>query len=138
MLRLRLLVTAGVLAAAVAGGASATDALRPVEEASIDHRFREREPSPPSELVVVAVDDVTFGELGLQWPFPRSTFADAADVLREAGAREIVFDVQFTEPTVPDEDVALYDELGRVELAMWLVAGALSGAGAQRRGRRAR
>ena len=32
----------------------------------------------------------------------------------------------------------LHTELGRVELGMWLLAGALGGAGAQRRGRRAR
>ena len=113
MLRLRLLVTAGVLAAAVAGAGYATDVLLPVEEASIDHRFREREPRPPSELVVVAVDDVTFSELGLQWPFPRSEFARAADRLRQAGAREIVFDVQFTEPTRPREDMALYEAIDR-------------------------
>ncbi len=113
MLRLRLLVTAGVLAAVVAGAGYATDVLVPVEEASIDHRFREREPRPPTELVVVAVDDVTFSELGLQWPFPRSEFARAADRLREAGAREIVFDVQFTEPTRPREDMALYEAIDR-------------------------
>ena len=43
------------------------------------------------------------------------------DRLREAGARQVVYDVQFTEPSDrPDDDLALYDAVartGRVILA---------------------
>jgi CHASE2 domain-containing sensor protein len=108
-----MLLLAGVLAAAVGVVAQATGVLQAAEQASIDQRFATRDPSPPSDVVVVAVDDVTFSDLGLQWPFPRSIFARAATALHRAGVREIVFDIQFTEPTRPREDMALYRAIGR-------------------------
>ena len=61
----------------------------------------------------MGIDPATFQELRRQWPFPRSLHARAVDALRAAGAREIVYDVQFTEPTKPREDLALYDAIGR-------------------------
>ena len=112
-LRIRLLLTAGVLAALVAGGAQAIGVLHAMEQASVDQRFREREPDPPSDIVVVAVDDVTFSDLRRQWPFPRSLFARVIDRVHKAGASQIVVDVQFTEPTRPREDMALFDAIGR-------------------------
>ena len=65
--------------------------------------------------MVVAIDDRTFQAAAARarWPFPRSLHAEVIDRLRAAGAREIVYDVQFTEPTDDREDLALYDALGR-------------------------
>ena len=57
--------------------------------------------------------DVTFDALRRQWPFPRSWHGRVVDALHKAGAREIVYDVQFTEPTKQREDLALYDAVGR-------------------------
>jgi CHASE2 domain-containing sensor protein len=113
-----MLLLAGGLAAAVGLTAQATGVLQAAEQASIDHRFAARTPDPPKDLVVVAVDDVTFSDLGLQWPFPRSVFGRAATKLHEAGVRDIVFDVQFTEPTRPREDMALYTAIGRAHGAV--------------------
>lgn len=62
---------------------------------------------------MVAIDDVTFGELRLRYPFPRSVHARVVDRLRVAGARVIAYDVQFTEPTEPAEDNALLDAVAR-------------------------
>jgi response regulator RpfG family c-di-GMP phosphodiesterase len=111
--RLRLLLTAGILAAAVAGAAQAGGVLEAIEESSVDQRFHDRGANPPSDVVVVAVDDVTFSELGKPWPFRRSLFGRAVTRLADAGAREIVLDVQFTEPTAPREDIALFDAIDR-------------------------
>jgi CHASE2 domain-containing sensor protein len=111
--RLRMLLTAGVLAAVVASGAQLTGLLAPVEDASVDARFHTRGAHAPSDIVVVKVDDVTFDELQVQWPFPRSLHGEAARALHKAGAREIVFDIQFTEPTQPREDLALYEGIER-------------------------
>jgi CHASE2 domain-containing sensor protein len=111
--RIRLLVTAGILAAAVAGAAQAGGVLEAMEDSSVDQRFRERGAQPPADLLVVAVDDITFSELGRPWPLPRSLFGRAVRRLHDAGAREIVIDVQFTEPTAPREDMALFDALDR-------------------------
>jgi len=111
--RLRLLLTAGVLAAGLAAAAHSTGALQSVENASIDRRFDVRGEQKADGVALIAIDDVTFSDLETQWPFPRHLHAQAVAALHRAGAREIVYDVQFTEPTRPREDMALYDAIGR-------------------------
>jgi CHASE2 domain-containing sensor protein len=111
--RLRALLITAVLAACAGGIALATGVLAAVEDHTVDARFDLRGDSRPSDVVVVAIDDVTFSKLKLQWPFPRSLYARAIRRVRAAGARELVVDIQFTEPTEPAEDLALFDELGR-------------------------
>jgi CHASE2 domain-containing sensor protein len=107
-------LAAGAVAAGVASAAYAADTLRGVESDMVAARFALRETPRPSEIVVVAIDGPTFSELALRWPFPRSLHAEAIDQLDAAGAREIVYDIQFTEPsTDPADDLALYDALER-------------------------
>ena len=92
----------------------ATDTLREFESDSIDARYRLRgEQGNPRSVALVHVDDVTFDELDEQWPFPRSLHARVIDRLRRAGASTIVYDVQFTEPTEPEEDNALIEAVAR-------------------------
>ncbi|WP_217912765.1 CHASE2 domain-containing protein [Miltoncostaea marina] len=105
---------AALVAALVAAGAYAGGALARWENDTVDLRFQLRDASPPAEVAVVAIDAASFSELGVQWPFPRSLHARAIDRLREAGARTVVYDVQFTEATVPEEDLALYDAVARM------------------------
>ena len=85
-----------------------TDAFRWLELRSIDARFsiRGERPKPP-EVAVVAVDDTTFNELPIRWPFPRRYHARVIDNLKRAGAKVIVYDVQFTEKSDPRDDNAL-------------------------------
>ena len=111
--RLRPLLLAALAAACAGIGAHVTGALERLELDSVDLRFSLHEPSPPDDIVVVAVDDVTFDELGLQWPFPRSYYGRAVRRLHAAGAREIVLDIQFTEETKLREDLALYNGIAR-------------------------
>jgi len=106
-----LLATA--LAVGVALAAHAVGMLDRAEDASVDLRFGLRERPVPDDILVVAIDDATFSDLGLRWPFRRSLHAAAIDRLSEAGARAIVYDVQFTEPTAIREDGALYDAVAR-------------------------
>jgi CHASE2 domain-containing sensor protein len=84
-----------------------TGAFAPVERASRTVRFELRQTQAPKRVTVVAIDDLTFSRLDDQWPFKRRIHAHAIDVLRKAGAREIVYDVQFTEPTRAEDDQAL-------------------------------
>jgi adenylate cyclase len=62
---------------------------------------------PPSETVVVAIDEPSFAEIAQQWPWPRSLHARLINQLKQAGARVIGFDVLFAERSQPDEDRAL-------------------------------
>jgi adenylate cyclase len=106
-----------IAAAAIGVVAYATHLMRALEQQSVDARFSVRGTQPrPSEFAVVEVDDHTFDELGVQWPFPRSLHARLIDRLREAGAKVIAVDIQFTEPSPPGhlwEDEALADSVER-------------------------
>src|SRR3954447_5370313 len=86
-----------------------------LELQTIDARFDVRgEQPPPKGVAVVAVDARTFNERpGDRWPFLRRRHAKAIEILQEAGARVIVYDVQFTEPSNPDDDGQLYDAIYR-------------------------
>jgi adenylate cyclase len=101
-------------AAAFAIVAYSTHLMRALELQSVDARFSVRGAQErPDDIVVVGVDDVTFSELGVQWPFPRSLHGRVIDQLRRAGAKTIAIDIQFTEPTVPRQDNALIESIER-------------------------
>jgi CHASE2 domain-containing sensor protein len=106
-------LAAALVALALALGLQQLHALDRVEDETIGMRFHVRGAEKPSGVAVVAIDDATFSDLGEQWPFPRSLHARAIDRLTAAGAKTIVYDVQFTEPTRPREDLALLDAVAR-------------------------
>ena len=96
-----------------------------LELTTVDTRFSIRgEATRPSDVVVVGIDDVTFDETDLRWPFSRAVQAKVFDRLAAAGAKVIAVDIQYTEPTTPmpgcgtrcerlaeDQDVALAESL---------------------------
>ena len=105
------LVLTGVVLAAYGIGV-----LDQPERDTLDPRFQVRgSEGAPEDVVVVGIDDVTFNELGVRWPFPRSLHAEAIDRLREEGARVIAYDIQFTEQTTPKEDNALISAVDRTD-----------------------
>src|SRR4051812_47395526 len=116
--RARALVVAALLAVCGATALHFTGAVDDLERSSVAARFQVRHAPAPKDIVVVGVDDLTFSDLEQQWPFPRSLHARVIDRLRAAGAGLIVYDVQFTEPTKPAEDLALYHSLGRAKNAV--------------------
>src|SRR5919199_1970221 len=103
----------GMLAAAVGVVAQLTHLLPGVQSDTVALRFQARQADRPNDLVVVGIDDVTFSDLHRQWPFPRRLHAQAIDRLKAAGAKTIVYDIQFTEPTNERDDLALYDAVRR-------------------------
>jgi adenylate cyclase len=114
--RIRNYLLIAVAAASVALGLLAHSAewFERQELDTVDLRFSMRGTErPPSDLVVVGVNDETFDDLGVQWPFPRSMHGKVIDRLRKDGAKVIAYDVQFTEQTDPDEDFALFDAAGK-------------------------
>jgi CHASE2 domain-containing sensor protein len=91
-----------VMAIGVALILGQTGAFEMLELKTVDARFAVRGArKPAANLVIVGIDDKTFGRLDLQWPFPRSLDAKVIERLKRDGARAIVYDVQFTEPTTP-------------------------------------
>ena len=112
---LRAVLTAAALAVLAACALHASGALNRIERDSVDVRFSIRGPERADGIVVVAIDEATFAEFDRAvWPFPRTRHARVVDQLRRSGARLIVYDVQFTEPSPrPAADLALYDALDR-------------------------
>ncbi len=87
------LVMAAMLIAGVSG------LLDGLELNAVNLAFQLRGPEPAgSPVVIVAIDEDTFANTGLQWPWPRTYFAQLLDRLRAGGARLVAFDVFFFEP----------------------------------------
>ena len=107
------LLPAGLIAFAVGVAVYATGVLSASEQLTINARFAVRSTPPPQGFLIVAIDARTFTQLRRSWPFPRSLHAEAIDRLRADGARVIVYDVQFTTPTTPPQDLALYNAVAR-------------------------
>ena len=106
-------VAAAGLAAALAVGSSS---FAQRVEWSVYDRFAAtatRDPQPPDDIVVIAIDEPSFSEMRMQWPWPRRVHAQLIDALVNAGARTIVLDLLFDEPSTGDDDQALADAVRR-------------------------
>lgn len=88
-----------------------------LELSTVDKRFAIRGNLPQTyykDVRIVKIDDKTFSQTQMRWPFPRTSEAEAIDKLARAGAKTIVVDIQFTEPSEnPDDDYALADSISR-------------------------
>ena len=115
-LQVLLFVTVAVVAVGLGVLAYATNALRSLELNTVDTRFSIRgDEKPPSNLIVVAVDEKTFEAFGDErWPFSHDEHAKVLDRLRRDRAKVIALDIQFSEPSDTDEEtVALLDAITR-------------------------
>ncbi len=94
-----------VLLAAVALGATGlaivayeTNLLRSLELSTVNTRFSVRgNRRPPANIVLVEIDEQTFDELDLQWPFPRRVHAKVIEDIARDHPKVIAYDVQFSE-----------------------------------------
>jgi CHASE2 domain-containing sensor protein len=103
---------AGTAAALVAASASMSGVLASLENASVDARFNLRHTPPITDIVIVGIDERSIHRR--IWPFRRLRHAKAVDRRRTAGARQIVYDVQFTERSRSlSDDLALFDAMRR-------------------------
>jgi len=75
------------------------------------HRFKKA--SPSRDIVLVAIDEPSFAEIGIQWPWPRSLHGRLIDSLKKEGASAIGLDIVFSEPSSPSEDRLLADAIRR-------------------------
>jgi adenylate cyclase len=60
------------------------------------------------DIVIVVVDEPSFTQIGQKWPWPRSLHAKLVDNLSRAGAKAIIFDMLFPEPSLNSEDDQLF------------------------------
>ena len=85
----------------------------------------------PSDVLIVAIDEPSMLALG-RWPWPRATHARLIERLADAGARAVALDILLLEPdaTSPDSDARLVDAMGRMPIALPVIADQL-GVGGQ-------
>lgn len=86
-----------------------------------ESRFQTIERPVTGDIVIVDIDARSLAELGV-WPLPRRLYADLTDQLAEAGASDIVFDIDFSSASTPEDDTlfaAAIERAGNVSLAMF-------------------
>lgn len=69
--------------------------------------------APAERIIIVRIDEPSFAELGLQWPWPRRLHAELLTSLSDAGARAVGFDILFVDPSAhgPEDDDHLVDAI---------------------------
>src|SRR5580765_4854586 len=70
------------------------------------------------QIIVIRIDDRALRNYG-NWPWPRRTQAELVNKLTQAGANNILYDINFSFPSNPVDDQAFADALahsGRVTL----------------------
>jgi adenylate cyclase len=93
-------LTAGFVAAIVVVGLGVLGALDSTELSALSHLFEIRGPRTPSvPIVIVSIDEDSFDELDLPWPFPRALHATLIDRISAARPLAIGVDVLFPEPS---------------------------------------
>jgi adenylate cyclase len=60
--------------------------------------------SAETDVLIVAIDDASFNDIQMFWPWPRAAHAQLLDRLTQAGARVVGFDLVFSEPSSFGED----------------------------------
>ncbi|MBI4489383.1 MAG: CHASE2 domain-containing protein, partial [Deltaproteobacteria bacterium] len=89
------------------------DLLNIPELKSLDLRFQIRGAlSPEVPIILVSIDQDSFDELNLPWPWPRTLHATLIRKLAQSQAKLIALDILFTEPKAdPREDRALAEAI---------------------------
>ncbi len=62
--------------------------------------------------IIVAIDQPSFSELAMPWPWPRGMHGELIEALRRAGAKVIALDILISEPGDPKQDQALAAAMG--------------------------
>ena len=84
--------------------------LETLELKTVNQRFEIRGAEEPRfPIVLITVDEDSFDNLHLRWPWPRSVHAKLLDEVEKGKPRAVVFDILFPEPTRdnPKEDQIL-------------------------------
>lgn len=90
--------------------------LEALELKSVNHRFEIRGAEVPRfPIVLITVDEDSFDNLHLRWPWPRSVHARLLDAIEKGNPRAVAFDILFPEPTTGQsrEDQILATTIGR-------------------------
>ncbi|MBI2945467.1 MAG: CHASE2 domain-containing protein [Candidatus Wallbacteria bacterium] len=122
-----------LLSASLALGLAHLPILSGLELLTFDLRMRLRPQPPRSEAIVYFdIDDAALLEHGM-WPWPRDTIGAMLRLLTRAGARSILLDIEYSEPSRATVDLGATGadpvaDLGRLEARLAAVRSAIESA----------
>ncbi|MBI4240135.1 MAG: CHASE2 domain-containing protein [Candidatus Rokubacteria bacterium] len=90
--------------------------LEGLERWSLNTQFHLRGPrAPQTPIVIVSIDEDSFDELNLPWPWPRALHGQLLDTVSQGRPAVIGLDILFAEPSSygPEDDLALGEAVGR-------------------------
>jgi adenylate cyclase len=102
-------IRGGIIALVVVASAWA-GLLSSIERWELDRLFALRGPLPPrAPIVIVSIDEDSFDELNLPWPWPRALHGQFLDLVSQGRPAVIGMDILFSEPSArgPEDDAAL-------------------------------
>jgi len=117
----------GIGAALCVATLALTGSLERWEHLWLDELFELRGVRPPTApIVIVTIDESTFQELNLPWPFPRALHGKLIDRISADGPIAIGVDVMFDSPSMfgPRDDEALGAAIARAGNVVLVAAGA--------------
>lgn len=86
----------------------------PLDRFLSDKRYFLSDRAASGGIVFVAIDKQSLDAVGV-WPWPRSVHAQITDRLHTLGAADIVFDIDFSTPSTPENDTAFAEAIARTE-----------------------
>lgn len=63
-----------------------------------------------NDVIIVAIDELSFKQINVRWPWPRTLHATLVDRLRVAGAAAIAFDIIFPEKSSEQSEDTIFAE----------------------------
>ena len=97
----------GAAATLIVANRTLTDTFKAFELKAYDRLLRCSPPIPESDRIVfVDIDDASIDAIG-EFPFPRHNYAKVVDLLTEAGAAQIVLDIEFPDGLAHRDEVGL-------------------------------
>ena len=94
------------------GSAAQSGAFRDLDSGLRNFSFALRSSTASGQIHVVEMDAASVAQIQ-RWPWPRSNYAGVVTALDAAGARSIIFDVDFSSASDPVEDAALARSLNK-------------------------
>ncbi len=111
-LRRAMLAIAALSALVLSIGGYAGRIFNSLEQTTLTTRFALRGTQrPPSDIVIVGIDNRTTASSSTfpRWPAPRRYDASVINIIRSGGPKALGVDIQFTNPTDPQDDDALIE-----------------------------
>ena len=99
--------------------ATALGLFAPIDRILTDKRFAHANNPVSGQIATVEIDSQSLNEVGV-WPWPRALHGQLVDKLVTLGARRIVFDIDFSAESSPQNDLAFAEALGRAKGKVWL------------------